>query len=343
MASAPKKPKASNPTSPPETPGYHVPYEIWTSRQANKLLNGRHICVLGDSIQRMAYKDLVRFLTTNKLIPEPELRRKMEPRFNTKYHADRLVDSSEAHNGTHYYEIREWKSPDENTRVTFFFITRLYSKFVQETVLDFFNDPENKGRPDVWFVNSTVWDISRFGESSVKEYYANLRYFFEECLSVLTPDGKQPYIVWRNAMPISDNARGGFLIPSQKVGEKEGFRLDIPGANKLAVEHLNSQLNIELMDIHNYSTDYMEMELQGDGIHWSPKMHRVITMLLLTKIRRYYGYARLPAYFVKHMVGPNTNEARRQQNIKRILSTDITTHCDRQGDKLWSEVFLGND
>ena len=113
-------------TKPPMTEALNAPFEIWTSRQATQLLSEKHICILGDSIQRMVYKDLVKFLSTNKLCNTFELRKKAEPYFNRDFHSDRLVDSSEAHNGTHYYEIREWVSENGKIRVTFFFITRLY-------------------------------------------------------------------------------------------------------------------------------------------------------------------------------------------------------------------------
>ena len=64
------------------TEALNAPFEIWTSRQATQLLSEKHICILGDSIQRMVYKDLVKFLSTNKLCNTFELRKKAEPYFN---------------------------------------------------------------------------------------------------------------------------------------------------------------------------------------------------------------------------------------------------------------------
>jgi len=350
----------------------NAPFEIWTSRQATQLLSEKHICILGDSIQRMVYKDLVKFLSTNKLCNTFELRKKAEPYFNREFHSDRLVDSSEAHNGTHYYEIREWICENGKIRVTFFFITRLYSQLLQTTILDYFKN-HDLSPPDVWLLNSTVWDISRFGESSVQEYYTSLGLFFENCLAVglkqkkhennkskesnktknplmPTPNKsslsetiipKTPYILWRNALPIGDNARGGFLIPSQATDDQQtGFRLDIPGANKICLEKITSlkrDTPVEVLDVHNFATCYMN-ELQGDGIHWSPKFHRVLTMLTLTKIRRFFCHPRIASYFSSEFVGPKTDILRRNKNLRKLGKRDLMADRDRQGDYLWDEI-----
>ena len=168
----------------------------------------------------------------------------------------------------------------------------MHSQFLQTTILDYFKNHDSSP-PDVWLLNSTVWDISRFGESSVQEYYTSLGLFFEKCLEVglkeekysdknKSKEGhktnnpliststnshlsekiipKTPLILWRNALPIGDNARGGFLIPSQATNDQQtGFRLDIPGANKICLEKIASlkkDTPVEVLDVHNFATCY---------------------------------------------------------------------------------------
>lgn len=61
----------------------------------------------------------------------------------------------ELHNGTHYREVRQYRT--HHHLVRFYFITRVYSEYLESILEDFLNGPQ----PDVLILNSCVWDISR--------------------------------------------------------------------------------------------------------------------------------------------------------------------------------------
>ncbi|CAG5094640.1 Oidioi.mRNA.OKI2018_I69.XSR.g13735.t1.cds [Oikopleura dioica] len=58
-----------------------------------------------DSVQRCVYKDLIALLEDGCMMTEKEKRAKLEP----CYRGDRLVAETEACNGTHFCEVREWR------------------------------------------------------------------------------------------------------------------------------------------------------------------------------------------------------------------------------------------
>ena len=223
----------------------------------------------------MVYKDLVAFCQSNKLVPTRDMRARIESNFKPfreKYSkGDTLVDSSDAHNGTHFYEIREWVSEDKSIRITYFFLTRIYSKFARKTIFDFFYKYGHQ--PDIYIANSTVWDISRYGENSVDDFYQNLGYFFKDCydLKVDKQNDIAPMIIWRTALPVSEDARGGFLIPTQPTASKTAnFRLDIPKANNYILQKCLSdwkEYKVEVIDLHNDFTNFIPSDLKEDGIH----------------------------------------------------------------------------
>ncbi len=74
------------------------------------------------------------------------------------FEQDRLVEGgllSRMHNGTEYREVRQFQS--DHHLVRFYFVTRVYSRYMQSILEDF----RNGLKPDVVIVNSCVWDISR--------------------------------------------------------------------------------------------------------------------------------------------------------------------------------------
>ena len=71
---------------------------------------------------------------------------------------DKLLEGGQRchmHNGSEYREVREYSF--ERHLVRFYFITRIYSPYMQQILEQF-----RCGRkPDVIIVNSCLWDISR--------------------------------------------------------------------------------------------------------------------------------------------------------------------------------------
>lgn len=323
------------------------PFEIWTTSQTKKLLNQKHVCFIGDSIQRMCYKDLVALLNNNFLCDKSKFRTKGEPSF----YNDTMVDRSKIKsNGTDYFEIREYFSDDFSVRVTFYFVTRIYSEYVQQVIFDYFLKEKLEYRPDIYVVNSTVWDIGKFGVNSVNDFKINFQNFVDKISEVVCLDSesvskeipnktlktsKKPLAIWRNALPTANFDLYKVLdIPAQEVAEsKICFRLDIPKVNQFVTETINKlnhplQNNFVILDCHDYFVDYMDTDLAHDGIHWSNKMHRILSCMILSLIRRSLGYERNPCVFHKLMIGPMDDQVKRASNVRKAQQYDIESIID---------------
>uniref|UniRef100_H2YWH2 Family with sequence similarity 113 n=1 Tax=Ciona savignyi TaxID=51511 RepID=H2YWH2_CIOSA len=248
---------------------------IFSSDHAQKLLHNKFIVIIGDSVQRSAYKDLVVLLQENRFIKDKELRTKGE----TSFCNDRLVHRSELTNGTNYQEIREYKT--DNYLIRFYFITRIFNKCVK-TILDDFMDKEQP-TPDVVFVNSCLWDISRYGRNSKKEYINNLEKFcteLDKCVPIET------CIVWRTTLPVSQRARGGFL--SKEIANcTNTLVVDVLLANHLA-HTIITRHKYDVVDMHFLFTQQQQRR-EKDGVHWNMFAHRRMTNIFLTHIAEAWG------------------------------------------------------
>ncbi|KAL3046736.1 hypothetical protein OYC64_004678 [Pagothenia borchgrevinki] len=122
--------------------------------QARQLLHNKFVLVLGGSVQRSMYKDLVLLLQRDKFLTLPQLKSKGEFSFEQ----DLLVEGGRLGrltNGTGYREVRQYRSDHHLLR--FYFLTRIYSPYM-ESILE---DLREGLKPDVVIVSSCVWDITR--------------------------------------------------------------------------------------------------------------------------------------------------------------------------------------
>uniref|UniRef100_A0A3Q3X909 Family with sequence similarity 113 n=1 Tax=Mola mola TaxID=94237 RepID=A0A3Q3X909_MOLML len=123
-------------------------------QQARQLLHNKFVVVLGDSIQRAVYKDIVLLLQKDSYLTVKQLKSKGEMSFEQ----DCLVEGgclSQMHNGTAYREVRQFRSAHHLVR--FYFVTRIYSRYMMSILEDFHSGL----KPDIVIVNSCIWDISR--------------------------------------------------------------------------------------------------------------------------------------------------------------------------------------
>ena len=93
------------------------------SEAVKKLLFNKFVVIIGDSVQRGIYKDLVTLLQTNDLMSVQALERKGEQ----EYMNDALIEggsNEKMHNGKNYREIRQYQT--DYFLVRFYFVTRCY-------------------------------------------------------------------------------------------------------------------------------------------------------------------------------------------------------------------------
>ncbi|XP_070711336.1 PC-esterase domain-containing protein 1A [Pempheris klunzingeri] len=245
-------------------------------QQANQLLHNRFIVVLGDSIQRSVYKDIVLLLQKEKYLTASQLKSKGEMSFEQ----DCLVEGgclSQMHNGTQYREVRQFQSA--HYLVRFYFVTRIYSRYMQSILEDF-----RQGlKPDIVIVNSCVWDISRYYSNWTDDYKENLHKFFEE-LSGTLPE--ETLVVWNLAMPLGERLKGGFLVPEIKHKAPQ-LRYDVIEANFYSGTLANAY-GMDVLDLH-FQFRFSLHHRTKDGVHWNALVHRRITSLLLQHAAQAWG------------------------------------------------------
>lgn len=77
------------------------------------------------------------------------------------FEQDQLVAGGqlgELHNGTQYREVRQFCSGSGHHLVRFYFLTRVYSEYLEDILEELSCGPA----PDLVIINSCLWDLSRF-------------------------------------------------------------------------------------------------------------------------------------------------------------------------------------
>ncbi|XP_076829745.1 PC-esterase domain-containing protein 1A isoform X2 [Brachyhypopomus gauderio] len=247
-----------------------------THHQASQLLHNKFVVVIGDSIQRSVYKDLVLILQKDSYLILPQLRSKGELCFEQ----DCLVEGGQlGHmtNGTEYREVRQYRT--DHHLVRFYFITRVFSLYMESILADFRQDL----KPDVVIVNSCVWDVSRYNRDWITDYKENLNKFFWQMKAILP---EESLLVWNMTMPLGNKIVGGFLVPEiMDIGPM--LRYDVIEANFYGAR-LADAYGLDVLDLH-YMFRFSLHHRMKDGIHWNGVAHRQITCLLLAHVAQAWG------------------------------------------------------
>ncbi|XP_075772186.1 PC-esterase domain-containing protein 1A isoform X2 [Pelodiscus sinensis] len=246
------------------------------TREVQQLLHNKFVVIMGDSIQRSVYKDLVLLLQKDRLLSQAQLKAKGELSFEN----DCLVEGGvrgELTNGTHYKEVRQYRT--DHHLVRFYFVTRIYSDYMESILADFQAGPQ----PDVLVINSCLWDVSRYGPLSMKQYRLNLEKAFNRLDKVLP---HACLLVWNMTMPVGHRVVGGFLIPELQHRGQE-LRQDVIEGNFYGAV-LASSHHFDVLDLH-YQFRFAARHRSKDGIHWDQAAHRRISHLLLAHVADAWG------------------------------------------------------
>ncbi|ELV10705.1 PC-esterase domain-containing protein 1B isoform X2 [Tupaia chinensis] len=239
--------------------------------EVRQLLHNKFVIILGDSVHRAVYKDLVLLLQKDCLLSPSQLKATGELSFEQ----DELMEGGQKgvmHNGINYREVREFCS--DHHLVRFYFITRAYSEYL-EAVLEKLQSGEP---PDVVIMNSCLWDVSRYGKDFWGTYLENLETLFGRLGQVLPASC---LLVWNTAMPVGDVIRGRFKLPKH---------LPTAAALKAAVVEANfysfaeaKKHGFDVLDLH-FHFRHARQHLQQDGVHWDERAHRHLSQLLLAHV-----------------------------------------------------------
>ncbi|XP_008297870.1 PC-esterase domain-containing protein 1A-like [Stegastes partitus] len=247
-----------------------------TQCQARQLLHNKFIVILGGSVQRSMYKDLVLLLQRDQYLTLPQLKSKGELSFER----DCLVEGGSMGpmtNGTEYREVRQYRSDHHLLR--FYFLTRIYSPYVESVLEDF----RHGLKPDVIIISSCVWDISRYGLEGLEEYKENLHKFFGQIRTIVCHNC---LLLWALAMPLGKKIKGGFLVPEiSHLGPTLCY--DIIEANFYSCQ-LADAYGLDVLDLHFHFRLSLQHRVP-DGIHWDALAHRKISSLLLQHAAEAWG------------------------------------------------------
>ncbi|XP_039282399.1 PC-esterase domain-containing protein 1A isoform X2 [Nilaparvata lugens] len=263
--------------------------DIFFMPDARLLLRNRSLLFLGGSNTRAVYKDLIWLLQRGTLIDNSCLRQKLEPSFL----GDKLVERSSLHKGRNFVETRHYEM--NNMKIHFQFITRCYNEAIEELFTSF---KATQHYPNVVFISSLLWDITRWGPDGVDAYKENMVKLMDLMKSTLPPS---TLVIWGTTLPISSDVRsGGFLI-KQIEFMKHTMRFEVMEGNLFA-SRLVSSHGFDVLDLH-YN---MRMQIHRrckDGIHFISMAVRHVTNLLLSHIALTWDY-KLPGNYVsKQLLG----------------------------------------
>ncbi|XP_067299801.1 PC-esterase domain-containing protein 1A isoform X2 [Pseudorasbora parva] len=245
-------------------------------RPVTQLLHNKFVVVLGDSIQRSVYKDLVLILQRDSYLSLSQLKSKGEFAFEQ----DCLVEGGrlgQMNNGTKYREVRQYRT--DHHLIRFYFVTQVFSRYMESILADF----EQGIKPDLVIVNSCVWDISRYSREWDSEYRENLNTFFRKLKTILP---EESLVVWNMTMPLGKKIVGGFLVPEiAHMGPT--LRFDVIEANYFGAT-LANEFGFDVLDLH-FQFRFSLQHRMHDGVHWNSVAHRKITCLLLEHVAQAWG------------------------------------------------------
>lgn len=208
----------------------------------------------------------------------------MQVKNELHYLNDKRISNDTLHNGRDYRETREFKI--EKTYIFFHFITRLYIKHFVALI----NNTKPENFPDILFINSCLWDLTRWGPDGPKDFRTNILKTMKFLKAKLPPKTR---VIWKTALPVSLNADGAIFVDEIKFIVPM-LPWHILEANIYAGTCANF-FNFDTLDFHHH------MRLQGhlrvkDGIHWQPIALRYLTNLFLTHLCLVFGHT-MPGNF----------------------------------------------
>ncbi|KAG8173734.1 hypothetical protein JTE90_009169 [Oedothorax gibbosus] len=216
---------------------------------------------------RAVYKDFLCLMTDDRIIPDVNLRAKLE----YSVFGDKLLSRGHKNNARVFREER--RSTQWGVDAFFFFITQVYNDYIEEVLKRI----KRGVRPDILIVNSFLWDVTRWGADGVNVYKKNLTKLMNRLRSRLP----NTLVIWMTTPPISKNIKGGFLLPDLEF-LKYSLRFHVLEGNNFASEVVIEH-GFDVVDAHYYLQHQIHRRAD-DGVHWKPDAVRFILNLLLSHI-----------------------------------------------------------
>ncbi|XP_028415369.1 PC-esterase domain-containing protein 1B-like [Dendronephthya gigantea] len=251
----------------------------FSTNDTQKLLENKKVVIIGDSVQRGVYKDLVCLLQKDQLLKPGDLKKKGEDSFE----GDELLEggSKAGLKNVKYKEVRRFAKGA--TVIMFYFVSRCYGDYVKSIIDTFDNAP-----PDIVIMNSCLWDLCRYGKNSISEFKENAKELLE-ALGLVMPFESKKMFIWNASLPVIDSRRAScvpFDFPQDFYPENESVR----GANLYVRDQMIDYGNhFVFLDLYNIFHGHLNHRIH-DGVHWDDFAHRKITHFLLSEISEQLGF-----------------------------------------------------
>ncbi|XP_035161493.1 PC-esterase domain-containing protein 1B-like [Callithrix jacchus] len=245
--------------------------------EVRQLLHNKFVVVVGDSVQRAVYKDLVLLLQKDCLLSSSQLKAKGEPSFER----DTLLvgcRSRHMHDSSDYREVRQFHSGHHLVR--FYFIARVFSHYAERVVEEL---RRAEPAPDVVVMNSCLLDLSRDGRDCLRSYRQNLESLFARLDRALPVSC---LLLWNTAMPVAETISGSFL-PREHRLRRSRLREDVMEANFYSSAEAVRR-GFDVLDLHFHFRHATRHRLP-DGVHWDEHAHRHLSQLLLAHLADAWG------------------------------------------------------
>ncbi|WKX91509.1 hypothetical protein Q1695_009945 [Nippostrongylus brasiliensis] len=265
------------------------PYD---SKFVKALLKDVHVMIIGDSLMRGIYKDLIVLLHGNDLIDDAQLRAKTE----SSFFGDRQIDILPLENDRVFRQAREFQT--DVHLIQYLFTTRVMKTDVDIALLELCSANEF---PDVIFINSCLWDITRYSRAfdldvppNVQKQAGVERLALEEFLErvsmllrrlrLILPATTQ--VVWINMpWPLTVDGRS-ILNRADNAETRHLNRMMIVDAN-FRVSQLFRAAGYDVLDIGFYMRNQSLYSYRvKDGVHWDCVGTRIMTQLVVGHLAR---------------------------------------------------------
>ncbi|PAV64271.1 hypothetical protein WR25_25354 isoform B [Diploscapter pachys] len=267
---------------------------LFDSEFVQTLLHNVHVLMVGDSIMRGLYKDLLTIHNTDFFTPEKTLGEKVED----SHMGDRQIDVLMLSSDRLFNQAREYCV--EDCLIQFIFTTRCIRTDLTSKMMDFLlKSPENGDYPDVIVMNSALWDLTRYKdyhfatlnemtiEKSIHEEYIDRLSMFLRRLRLLRPITK---FLWINfPWPQIPQKDRGFLAKADVQGDKKYYSCLVMEGQFRAAQVVRNA-GYDVLDLGFYLRNHaLQVFRKPDGVHWDRVGTRVMTQLLLGHLAKMFN------------------------------------------------------
>ncbi|CAJ0961296.1 unnamed protein product, partial [Mesorhabditis belari] len=241
-------------------------YSPFSAQYISDIFHGQHTLLIGDSLMRGLYKDLIRIIDTGRLqLTEPHV---LKTKSEISCFNDRQIDMDKFKGERVFVQAREYHT--ENHLIQYHFTTRCFKEDLDCAIAQMVRD---KKYPRMVFFNSCLWDLTRYHKLGLVNNQNKLDETTSHVFVVLFPQ----------CIPavgrFNEFEEGGY--DGDTRNNKEVIRLLYVKANKLAAQIARLE-GFSVIDLdYHLSVPIFDHLRISDGIHWDNRANRFMLQLII--------------------------------------------------------------